>query len=73
MCIRDRSTTGMTASSTPQVDGTGTAFEIEYERGNSLTDTSTSDGEDIIRVIYRGTAGRDIISAECTEYSRLFY
>jgi hypothetical protein len=67
------STTGMTYSSTPQVDGTGTAFEIEYERGNGLTDTSTVDGEDIIRVIYRGGGARDVLSAECIEYSRIFY
>jgi hypothetical protein len=67
----DISTGGMTYSSTPQVDGTGTAFEIEYER--SLPDTSTGDGEDIIRVIYRGTGARDVLSVECTEYSRIFY
>jgi hypothetical protein len=70
----DVSTGGMTYSSTPQVDASSTAFEIEYERGNGLTDTSSAaQGEDIIRVIYRGGGARDVLSAECIEYSRLFY
>ena len=69
----DVSTGGMTYSSTPQVDGTQNAFEIEYERGNGLTDTSTLDGEDIIRVIYRGGGSKDVLSAECIDYSRIFY
>jgi hypothetical protein len=65
------STGGMTYSSTPQVDGTSTAFEIEYER--SLPDNTTLDGEDIIRVIYRGVGALDVLSVECTDYSRIFY
>jgi hypothetical protein len=69
----DVSTSNMTHSSTPQIDSSATAFEIEYERGNGLTNTSIADGEDIIRVIYTGDGSRDVISVECTDYSRIFY